>query len=197
MLNEILGKINIYFTNFTKAVGNLFDGGLPSINSLKSLGNASSWEWWIAFFVVFVIFLSGFSYGKSRLFISLLVLYIAAIVEPLFPYFDKVARLIKIENDYIVHIIIFFVIYFIVFTLLNRSSLKSRFTLKEFAIGPIIFMAILKLGFLFSIIGSYLPAEIINNKLPLMGKYFTGNIARFWWAVIPILGTLFLKQKEE
>ncbi|MDP3953968.1 MAG: hypothetical protein Q8Q06_00945 [bacterium] len=190
MLNNILQKSLVFLSDLSSTMG----GFIKDIGGINF--SEVPWEWWIAFFIVFVIFLSGFSYGKSRLFVSLLGLYIAAFIEPLFVYFEKTASFIETENIYIVHIILFFIIYFIVFVLLNRSSLKSRFSLKEFSLGPIIFLAMLKFGFLLSIILSYLPPDLITERAPTISTYFVSGTARFWWAVVPILGTLFLKPKE-
>jgi len=185
-----MNKITTYLSEFLEKISNFVDGRVSGIK----LGDFR-WEWWIAVFIIFIIFISGFSYGRSKLFISLISLYIASIIEPLFVYFDNIAPLLSSVEPYLVHIILFFFIYFIVFVLLNRSSLKARFSLKEFTMGPIFLLAILKFGFLASVVLAYIPADAIPD-IASLSQYFTTDTMKFWWAVLPILGTLFLKKSN-
>jgi len=190
LLNNIFNSFISTLANFSSVFNGLLDG----FGGFKF--SEISWEWWMAFFVIFVIFLSGFSYGKSRLFLSLISLYLAAFIEPLFPYFDYVKSFTGGLESYMVHLILFFVLYFLTFSILSFSSLKTRFTLKEFTLGPLLLIALIKFGFLTSVAFSYLPDELAP-QLAKLKTYFAGDLARFWWAVLPVVTALTLRQKRK
>ena len=170
-----------------------FFGGLDL--DLSKIG----WEWILVFFVVFVIFLSGFTYGKTKMFLGVIAIYIAVFLEQAFPYFDKLIELTKFEPEYLGRVVLFFAIYFIVLALLSQSYIKKRFSLKEFGLIPIALLSILEIGFLLSVVLPYLPEDKISQLPSNLTVYFITGLARFWWAALPIIATVLLRagKKED
>ena len=186
-MNAIISEILGYLVDFGQYIQKLFAGtGSPKL----------SYNWLIIFFFLFAVFLLGLNLGRTRIMITLLSLYIAAFLEPRFIYFGKLQSIIKIKPDSWLHIGLFLLIYLICIAIFNRSFLKQPLTLKETSFLSIAFIAILEVGFLASLLLSYLPPEITGSLPVTVIKFFGTKNARFWWAVSPILGLLFLRSKK-
>lgn len=187
MANEVVIQVLIYLADFSgllqKIAGNLNAPGFR-------------YDWLIIFFFVFVILLVALSLGRSRMLLALLSLYAAAFLEPRFIYFDKLHGVIKNIPEHWLHFGIFFLIYGIVFVILNWSVLKHRLTLAESSIAPLVLIALAEMGFLATILLSYFPPELIERIPPKLIPYFVTKTAQFWWAAIPILVLLFSKKKK-
>ena len=188
MVNQIFSQILIYLTDFSSLIK-------------KFTGNVGSagvhYDWLIIFFFVFAILIVALSLGRSRMLLALLSMYAAAFLETNFIYFDKVREVIKNQSDYWLHIGLFFLIYIIIFAIINRSFLKHRLTLAESSVFAIILIAIVETGFLATILISYFPSDLLLKVSPKLLPYFATEKAQFWWAVIPILALLFSKKKKE
>ena len=186
-MNALISEILGYLVDFAQYTQKLFGAaGLPKFN----------YGWLIALFFVFVIFLIGLSLGRSRILLSLICLYIASFLESYFIYFGKLRELLKSWPEFWLHIGLFLIFFVISLAILNRSALKHSLTLRETSFFPIIFAAILEIGFLASLIMAYLPPEI-GGSLPVWAvKFFGTQNAQFWWALAPLVILLFMKHKK-
>lgn len=186
-MNALISETLGYLADFAQYAQKLFsNAGLLKFN----------YGWLVALFFVFVIFLVGLNLGRSRILLALLGLYIAAFLEPHFVYFDKLQAAIKVKPEFWLHIGLFLIIYLASLAILNRSFLKQPLTLKETSFFSVAIIAILEIGFLASIMLSYLPPEI-SRELPAGAiKYFGTKNAQFWWAILPLLVLLFLKSRK-
>jgi len=155
------------------------------------------YSWLVLLFFAFVIFMIAITFGRSRMFLALISLYAAAFLENHFIYFNQLRGLLKNWPEFWVHIGLFLFLYVIIFGILNRSVLKHRLTLKESAVFTAGLAALLEIGFLASIIFSYLPASVITTLPPQIIKYFDTKTAQFWWAVVPLIVLIFMKKKKE
>lgn len=187
MANQIISQILIYLMDFSKYVQGLT--GSVNISGLR-------YDWLIIFFFVFAILLMAFSFGRSRMLLALIALYIAVFLESHFVYFNQLREAVKSIPEYWLHIGLLFLIYGIVFTILNRSVLKHRLTLAESSISAVALIAIVEMGFLASILFSFLPSEFTKYVPPKLILYFSTKTAQFWWAVIPLLVLIFSKKKK-
>ena len=187
-MNNFISQLLGYLIDFTQYVQKLFgSAGFPKFN----------YGWLIALFFVFVIFLIGLSLGRSRILLSLICLYVASFLESHFVYFDKLRELLKSRPEFWLHIGLFLIFFVISLVILNRSALKHSLTLRETSFFPIIFAAILEIGFLASLIMAYLSPEI-SGGLPVWAvKSFGTQNAQFWWALAPLVILIFFRRKKE
>lgn len=188
MANQIISQVILYLADFSKFIQ-------------KYIGNVSlpkpHYSWLVILFFVFVVFMAALILGRSRMLLALVGLYIAAFLEPIFFSLAVIRNLTKGRPDYLVHLVLFLVIYIVVFLILNRSILKQRLTMKESSLFTAGAIAILEIGFLASIILQYLPPTAIKGLSPKIIGYFATKNARFWWAVTPLIALIFLKRKKE
>lgn len=188
MTNQIFSQILIYLTDFSGFIKKFTgDVGVSGVR----------YDWLIIFFFVFAVLIIALSFGRSRMLLALLSLYIAAFLEPHFIYFDKLRQVLKTKPDYWLHIGLFLLIYIIVFAILNRSFLKHRFTLADASIFAIISIAVVEIGFLAALLISYFPDALLSKAPPKLLPYFVTKNAQFWWALLPLVLLLFSKKRLE
>lgn len=138
-------------------------------------------------FGAFVIFIIGFTLGRSRILMSIICVFIAFFVEKNFPYFASVSSLIGKMPAYIVHIGLFALAFVISFSILNRSVLKHRVTLKDASIISILILSLVNVGLLTSVVLSYYSGA----------TFFGTKNALFYWAIVTLIAIFFLKGKRE
>ncbi|MGD0977201.1 MAG: hypothetical protein ABR875_02825 [Minisyncoccia bacterium] len=165
---------------------------------LASLGKAfNSSAMLIVAFGAFVIFVIGFTLGRSRILVSMLSVYVAYFIEANLPYFNFIKNTVGSTQSYLVHIGLFLIFFVAVFYIMNRSILKNRVTLKDSSIISIILLSVVNAGLLVSVLASYLP-KIGTPILPASVANFVGTkTALFYWAVISLIAIFFLKGKRE
>ena len=187
-MNNLISQLLGYLIDFTQYTQKLFgSAGFSKLN----------YGWLIALFFVFVVFLIGLNLGRSRILLSLISLYVAAFLEPRFVYFDKLREATGNRPEFWLHIGLFLAFFIISFAILNRSVLKHSMTLRETSFFPIIFAAILEIGFLASLIMAYFPPEISGNLPAAFIKFFGTQNAQFWWALTPLILLIFMKRKNK
>lgn len=192
-MNDILSQIILYISDFSKFIQkytgniNLPDWGLPALH----------YSWFVVLFFAFVIFLIAITFGRSRMFLALISLYAAAFLEEHFVYFDWLRGWLKNQPEFWVHLGLFLILYVIIFTILNRSVLKHRLTIKESSVFTAGLAALMEIGFLASIVFSYLPQSVVGTLPAQLIKFFDTKTAQFWWAIVPLAVLVFLKRKKE
>lgn len=180
----------------TQFIGYLTDFGGFTRNLVANLDAAgkTNYQWLVILFFAFVLFLVGFTLGRTRMLIGLLAIYIAYFIESKLIFFDQLKNSVKGISEYQLHLALFFAIYLAVFLILNGSAIKHRLNLKEVSFGSVSLLAILEAGFLTSIASSYLPDGILPASIE---KYFISPAAIFIWAVLPLAATIFIKSHHK
>jgi len=153
-----------------------------------------------------ILLLFGLSLGKTRALLSLLGIYIAYAIQAVFPYTQELHQLIFSANGfgrltagdiYVTRITLFIVMYFLIFIILNRSTVKSRLSMTEVSFMTILMVSILQLGLLISIFTNMLNPETLA-KLPVeFTQYFSTPIALFYWFIVPIIFVLIFMRRRE
>lgn len=183
-MNALVSQALIYLADFGKFTQKL----------LGDFGSAKSdYNWIVVLFFVFVIFLIGFSLGRTKMLLALVSIYAAAFIEPRFPYFETVGGFFKNTPGSWLRVGVFLVIYIVFFAALNRSILKHRLSLKESAFLPVAGLSILLAGLLLSILISYFPTPGELGISSAINRYFATENAQFFWAIAPIAAVFFLK----
>ncbi len=150
-------------------------------------------------FVVVGVLLLALTLGRTRTLISVLSIYVAFALQTIFPFFGWLLGHQSLTNDLpTLRVFVFLILYGIVFTLLNRSILKSRFNLGESSFVAVVLMGIVQLGLLVSIILNLAPSFYnISIRLPAGLLPFFGNQhALFYWTLVPILLLVFQKHSD-
>lgn len=165
---------------------------LPSISSISGFGPG----WLFGAFGAVALSLYGLSMGRTRAVLSLLSIYVAFVVIQLFPYLDNVGQMIdKPFEEYWLKIGVFLTAYIVIFIIFNFSFIRKRLSSAEFSLFGVILISLLQLGFLTSIIFSFLPEELTVKWSFGFYNYFGTRQALFVWAVAPLPVLLFLKNK--
>lgn len=151
----------------------------------------------VLFFTLGVIFilLWGLSLGKTRLLVSLLAIYIAYVLETLFPYLSYINDALNLNYDVsYIRIGLFFAVYIIVFAILNGSVVKARLTMSETSLMIVGLISTLQLGLLISIITNSLSATILRQVPEYILPFFYGQQALFVWFLLPVVSLLFIRK---
>ncbi len=168
---------------------------IPSLGSINTPALGSGELFGIL--VIVGVLLLALTLGRTRTLISTLSIYVAFTLQAIFPFFGWLMKHTSFTDDLpILRVIVFFVLYAIVFFLLNRSVLKARFNLGEASFTTVVLMGIVQLCFIVSIILNLAPSFYdIATKIPAMALPYIGNqTALFVWALIPCGLLIFQKQ---
>lgn len=189
-MNKILSEILLYITDLSKwAQKYIGDVHLPQLR----------YDWLVIFFFIFVVVIVALSLGRTRMLLALLSLYVAAFLESQFIWLDKLKEIEFFQGKpgFWLHIALFFVMYFIVFGILNRSILKPRLSMAEASIFSVLAIAFFEIGFLATITLNYFPPELLGRVPSRLVPYFATKTALFTWAVLAMLFLLTFRRKGE
>ncbi len=180
---ELLKLVNINLSNLSSITAAL--GGLGGNISFLfgALGTIA-------------VSLYGLSLGRTRAVMSLLAIYAAFTLDKTFPYFDKIQAITgnSIEPHWS-RMSLFFLAYAVTFAIFNFSFIKKRLSAAEFSLFGIVLISLLQLGFLVSIIFSFLPEMLLSEWSFNFPRYFNTQQALFLWAVAPLPVLFFLKSR--
>lgn len=149
--------------------------------------------------VIVGVLLMALTLGRTRTLISTLSIYVAFALQTIFPFFGWLLENQSFTNDLpTLRIFIFLILYAVVFGLMNRSILKTRFNLGEASFTSVVVMGLAQLGFIISIILNLAPGFYnISQRLPGSVLPYIGNQqALFFWALIPVILLIFQKQSD-
>ena len=154
-----------------------------------------SWDLLIIFLFIVSAFFYGFSLGRSRIIVILISIYMALAVTNVFPYLGKTILAVHLERFFAFPILVFLLVFVILLFLFSRTGFpqgirgKSRW-------WEIILFSILHVGLLISVILSFLPAEFLQEALPVSQIIFASALARFLWVTLPIVSMVLVKGEE-
>ncbi len=149
--------------------------------------------------VVVGVLLMALTLGRTRTLISTLSIYVAFSLQAIFPFFSWLLKQQSFTNDLpTLRVFVFLFLYAIVFGLMNRSILKTRFNLIESSFVSVVLMGLAQLGLVISIILNLAPSFYnISQRIPASLLPYIGNQhALFYWALVPIFLLLFQKHSD-
>lgn len=166
-------------------------------DSFASISSLTGPHQLFAILLVLAVFLYGISVGKTRALLSLLGIYVAYMLTATFPYFDRIGSLIPTLDLYAIIIAAFFVFYVAVFFILNLSSLR-RLSAGEVSMWKVFLVSFFQVGFLSSIVISFVPQDQLPDNLQSFYKYIGTQQALFGWAIaaLAILPLMKATRKE-
>lgn len=187
-MTSFITQLLEYGSSFTR-----FAGAQIGITKGPTLG----YDWLVILFVIFVVALIGFSFGRSRLLLGIISIYLGAFLEISFPYFTKVKDIFSNKPEAWLHIGIFFIFSIVVFFVFSNSFLKNKLSMGDSSSIMILAVAILGIGFLTSILVSYLGVKDSVFVPKSLLKYFATKEARFVWVLLPIISIIFTKGRRK
>lgn len=140
----------------------------------------------IVFFIIW-----GLSLGRTKTAISLLAIYVAFCITKIFPFFSYIN--LKLD-PYIIEISVFLGLFVITFLVFNASFLRKRLASNEFSLFSIMLVSALQIGFLISILASFIPKDLGIKYMGQLYNFFGTQNAVFIWSVLPLPGLLVLKR---
>src|SRR5258708_5020987 len=109
--------------------------------------------------VVVGVLILALTLGRTRTLVSLLALYVAFALQTIFPFYGWLLKQQSFATDLpTIRVFVFLILYGLVFGLLNRTLLKSRFNLAEASFLSVVLMGLVQLGFIVSIIINLAPS---------------------------------------
>ena len=175
---------------FSLLMGNI--GGFSSLSGVSGMG----FTWLFGALGAISLSLYGLSLGRTRAVMSLLAIYVAFTLDRLFPYLSEIQKIVSIDiADYWIRVGFFLAAYILVFIIFNLSFLRKRFSSLEFSLFGILLISLLQLGFIISIIFSYLPNELTLKWSFGIYNYLATQQALFFWAIAPLPALLFIRNK--
>jgi len=148
--------------------------------------------------VVVFLLLYGLSLGRTRALVSLLGIYIAYVLQAIFPYFLELHDALRFSPEmYVTRIALFLVFYLTVFAILNRSLVKHRLTMKEFSIFWVSLISLLQLGILVSIVLNFIPVDKLTIFPEYLSGYFAEQRALFFWLTAPVLILIMMRREKK
>lgn len=148
--------------------------------------------------VLLSIFLYGMSVGKTRALVSLLCIYVAFMLSAAFPFMEWLQGLIKTDIDPgVVRTGLFFAFYLFVFAALNHSSLRGRLSVGEMSLWQVFLVSVFQIGFLLSIVASFLPEELVTKNVQQIYPYVSTPKALFFWAAASVAILPLIKGRRE
>jgi len=198
MFSDLINSTLKYAVGISETLAPYFGGGVNEAGPAgitNAIGSANS-DIILIGFLIFVIFIIGITLGKSRLILSIFSIYIAFILEELFPFQNVLNNSFDIA-DYWLSIGVLILFYALVMVVLNKSIIKKRFSLNEAPFFAVLSISIIQAGFLTSIIAGMLPDSIIFYLSPLVASYFASQTAQFCWAFITLITFLLANKKKQ
>ena len=169
-------------------------GGLPNLSSISKSNFSSGWVF--AILATIMVLLFGLSIGRTRAVISLLSLYVALVLELIFPFWQNIGSLAGDRTDkYLLELGLFIIAYGVVFTVFNLSFIRKRVSSGEFSLPAIMILSALQLGFAISVIFNILPSELAMRWSFGLYPYLGNQMALFFWALAPMPILLFISRK--
>jgi hypothetical protein len=152
--------------------------------------------------LILVFFVVGFGYGmlmgKNRLSLVMLAGYFSLIITRAIPW--KTFGFFGDKGpDANIQIFIFLAIILAIFFAAPYSGISSVIRVSSRGRSKWwqnLILGVLQLGFLISVIISFVPIKNIGAWNPLIEQFFIGEIARFLWLLFPLAALMALKKKR-
>lgn len=168
-------------------------------NLTSSIGFAPTWDLLVFIGAIVAVFLYGMASGKGRILTLLLSTYFSFLITTLMPW-QEIGAYFNYDKDFPSIIFQAFVLLALIVAfcfLLPNSVLSSVSRAGRSGRGSWWQSAVLSflvVGFLTSIILSFLPVKDLSGVNSLLVQFFTGGIPKFIWTLLPIVAIVLLRR---
>ncbi|MDB4939663.1 MAG: hypothetical protein JWO40_88 [Candidatus Doudnabacteria bacterium] len=147
-----------------------------------------SWDAFIFFAWIIVSIIYSFSAGRGRIISILVSVYMSELLVIQAPFLSAAVGSKLGAAVYLARLVTFLILFAFLFLILSkfvfRTSVESRgFSSWFFSLV----FAFLQVGFLISVIFTFLPPEIKDTFAPLVKFVFINNTSVFVWLLLPIV----------
>lgn len=142
----------------------------------------------------------GLALGKNRLNLITLAAYFSLVITRAIPWKQLGFLGIKSMPDTNVQVFVFLAIILAIFFLAPHSGLGSAIRISGRGRAnwwQLLILGALQLGFLISIVISFLPVKTIADLNPLIKQFFGDELARFFWLILPLTAIFVLKKRKK
>jgi len=143
--------------------------------------------------VIFVILslASTFRQGKGGALRNIIGIYMAIAVNNFLPFLNLEIGGFKVEDNPLIKVAIFIVIFLLISFMLSRSSLELLNSGRSTFVNTLILSALAS-GLLLSTLSVMLPPDIRKELSGIAHLLFVNEIARFIWVLAPIIFTVLI-----
>src|SRR3989338_2990291 len=170
---------------------------LPNFDNLSAISSISNFGpgWLFGILATVAISLFSLSIGRTRAVISLLSIYVAFVIDRIFPYFKEVDKIIggSVE-EYWLRIGAFLASYAIVFFVFNFSFIRKKLSSIDYSFFGIMILSVLQLGFIGSIMFNMFPRPLALEWSFGFYNYIATSTALFFWTIAPLPILLFIRK---
>lgn len=147
-----------------------------------------SWDAFIFFFWIIVAVIYSFSAGRGRIISILVAVYMAELVVIQAPFLSTAVDAKFGLGLYLARLITFLVLFGFLFLVLSKFVFRTSVESRGFSswLFTLIF-GFLQVGFLISVVLSFLPEEMKTNFAPLVKFVFITPTAVFTWLLLPMI----------
>lgn len=147
-----------------------------------------TWDAFIIFFWIVASLIYSFSAGRGRIISILVSVYMAELLTMQAPFLTTAIGDRAQVDLYFAQLIVFVVSFAFFFWVLSKFVFRTSFDGRRGAgwLTTTIF-SFLQIGFLISVVLSFLPPDIKENFAPLIKFVFVNPTAAFVWLLLPIV----------
>ncbi len=152
-----------------------------------------SWDAFIFFFWAIVAVIYSFSAGRGRIISILVAVYMSELLVIQAPFLSTAVGDQFGLALYLGRLITFLVLFGFFFLVLSKFVFRTSVENRRWGSWLFsLFFAVLQVGFLISVILSFLPPEVKTSFAPLVKFVFISETANFVWLLLPIAFLVFM-----
>lgn len=162
---------------------------------ISSLG---SWDVWLFVLLAAAAVVYSFLFvSRGRVVPVLVSTFLSYVLVKSAPFLDMVlAKSVGLDEIYKLNLTAFAVVFILLFLVLSRVILLSPVGSETFGIISSVVVAVIQMGLLAAVLGSFLPAEIAARFSPEVRQVFTGAESFFYWAAASVVSLLYVGFKS-
>ncbi|TSC65957.1 MAG: Uncharacterized protein G01um101477_273 [Candidatus Doudnabacteria bacterium Gr01-1014_77] len=152
-----------------------------------------SWDAFIFFFWAIVAVIYSFSAGRGRIISILVAVYMSELLVIQAPFLSTAVGDQFGLALYLGRLITFLVLFGFFFLVLSKFVFRTSVENRRWGSWVFsLFFAVLQVGFLISVILSFLPPEVKSSFAPLVKFVFISDTSNFIWLILPIAFLVFM-----
>lgn len=168
-------------------------------NLTSSIGFVPTWDLLVFIGAIAAVFLYGMTSGKGRILMLILSTYFSFLLTTLMPW-KEIGAYFNYAKDFpsIIFESFVFLVLIVAFCFLLPNSVLGSVSRAgrggKVAWWQLAILSFLEIGFLTSVILVLVPAKDLPDANPLLVQFFSGEIPKFIWILLPILAMVFLRR---
>jgi len=153
-----------------------------------TIAGFGTWDiWFLIGFAVLAVIYAFLFVSRGRVVPVLVSTYLSYVLVKATPFFDTgFAKSVGLHEIFTLNLLAFGIVFVLLFFVLSRVIFLSPVGSETFGIVSSIVLAIIQIGFLAAVLGSFLPKEISGEFSSQLRQVFLGVHAFFYWAAASV-----------